>query len=100
MRALPARLSRWHVGCDAAAGREPKSLADSKSRRALGMGPSQPCHQQESHMNKTNAGVKVRTNLKAGRMYIQHNRAVGLRVRAGVKAGGRTIQLKRAALAA
>ena len=51
-------------------------------------------------MNKTNAGVKVRTNLKAGRMYIQHNRAVGLRVRAGVKAGGMTIQHNRAALAA
>jgi hypothetical protein len=49
---------------------------------------------------KTNPGVKVRTNLKAGKMHIQHNRAVGLRVRAGVKAGGMFKQHNRVALPA
>jgi len=47
-------------------------------------------------MKKNVGGIKVRTGVKAGGMFKQHNRKpAGLRVRAGIKAGGFTKQHNR-----
>ena len=46
----------------------------------------------ETKKVRTNAGLVVRSGVKAGGPVLQHNQSKGVRVRSGVKAGGPVLQ--------